>query len=312
MNLELLERMTRFNAVVGSEHAFGEWLLEQLEPHAARVEMDRLGNVYAWRGESPEVALFCHMDSVGFIVEEVREGHVKVVKMGGPATPEYAPMVVETEQGEVRGTLLVDDDAYLIDLWEPGVTEQIQVGDVAAFAPNFWVEDGLIHSRWLDNKLGTWVAFEAWKESERAVFVATVREEHAPPGAASAALQVQGLELAIVVDITYAASPKGPYIVKWGEGPAVTLRDAQVHDRRWAKAMLQVAKEREIPAQIEIALAGGSDARHISMAGFPAIFVGLPIRYAHTPAEVGRLEDCQRAKQLILRFLDRYGKGRLE
>ncbi|HEX8684505.1 MAG TPA: M20/M25/M40 family metallo-hydrolase [Ardenticatenaceae bacterium] len=311
MDLELLEKMTRFNAVVGNEHPFAAWLVEQLQPHATRVEVDRIGNVYAWRGSDPQIAIFSHMDSVGFIVEEVREGAVKVVKMGAPATPNYTPMVVETTQGELRGTLLVDGDTYQVDLWEPEAAQQVEVGDVAAFAPNFRAEGGLVHSRWLDNKLGVWVAFEAWKEAESAVFVATVREEHPPAGAGSASLRVQGLEVAIVVDITYSSSPQGPYIVEWGKGPAITLRDAQVHDRRWAKAMLKVAQESEIPAQPEIALSGGSDAMHVSVAGFPAIFVGLPIRYAHTPAEVTRLSDCEAARALIHRFLDRYSEAKL-
>ncbi len=312
MNLDLLEKMTRFNALVGNEYPFARWLMTQLEPHATRVEMDRLGNVFAWRGENPQVAIFCHMDSVGFIVEEVHEDHVKVVKLGGPRTPEYAPMIIESEQGELHGTLLVDEKRYLIDLWEPDAASKVQVGDLAAFAPNFRVEEGRIHSRWLDNKLGTWVAFEAWKASEQAVFVATVREEHAPAGAGAAALHVPGLELALVVDITYSSGPEGPYMIEWGKGPAITLRDNQIYDRRWAKAMLALAKEHDIPAQPEIALSGGSDAAHVAVAGFPAIFVGLPIRYAHTPAEVAQLADCEHARTLILRFLERYGAGRLE
>lgn len=311
MELELLEQMTRFNAVVGNEHPFALWLIEQLRPHATRVEMDRIGNVYAWRGENPQVALFSHMDSIGFIVEAVQEDAVKVVKMGGPSTPAYAPMVVETEQGELRGTLIAEGDNYQIDLWEPEAAKQVEVGDVAAFAPNFRAEGGLIHSRWLDNKLGVWVAFEAWKETENAIFVATVREEHPPASAGSAARHAQGLELAIVVDITYSSSPQGPYIVEWGKGPAIALRDAQVYDRRWARAMLQVAKENDISAQPEITLSGGTDAMHINSAGFPAVFVGVPIRYAHTPAEVTRLSDSEAAKTLILRFLDKYGDGQL-
>lgn len=317
MDIQLLEQMTRFNAVVGNEHPFALWLMEQLRPHATRVEMDRLGNVYAWRGEEPKVAIFSHMDSVGFIVEAVEKTHVKVVRMGYPTVPPYAAMVVESEQGELHGTLLADekdDKNFLIDLWDPAAVEKVQVGDVAAFAPNFRFdeEQGLIHSRWLDNKLGVWVAFEAWKAAERAVFVATVREEHGPPGAGVAARSVPGLELALVVDITYSSSPQGPYIVQWGEGPAITLRDAQLYDRRWAKAMLRVAKEQEIPAQAEIATSGGSDAAHVAGAGFPAIFVGLPIRYAHTPAEVTRLKDSESARALILRFLAQYADGTLD
>ena len=67
MDLKLLEQMTRFNAVVGNEYPFNKWLQEQLAPHAVRVEMDRLGNLFAWRGQEPKVALFAHSDSVGLL-----------------------------------------------------------------------------------------------------------------------------------------------------------------------------------------------------------------------------------------------------
>jgi tetrahedral aminopeptidase len=311
LDLELLEQMLEFNSVVGNEHVLAQWLVGKLEPHASRVEMDRLGNIFAWRGESPAVAISAHLDSVGFLVEEVREDHVKVVKMGSPQISSHMPVIVETEQGVVRGTLVAQDKDLLIDLWEPETASQVQIGDIAAFAPNFRVDEGRVHSRWLDNKLGLWVAIESWKAAERAIFVGTVREEHSPAGAGAAVQRVPGLELAIVIDITYSSSPEEPYIVSWGKGPTVGLRDAQVYDLRWARAMLQVAKAHEIPAQPEIARSGGTDARHINLAGFPAVFIGLPIRYAHTPAEVARLSDCEHARDLILRFLERYSDGQL-
>lgn len=313
MNLELLEQMTRINAVVGNEQPLAAWLAEQVAAQAGRVEQDRLGNLFAWRGPSPKVAIFCHMDSVGFIVESVHEDHVKVLKLGGPTTPAHTPMVVETAAGElIPGTLVTEEKTIRIDLYDPAAVERVRVGDIAAFAPSFRADEERVQGRWLDNRLGCWVALGAWRACDEALFVATVREEHAPPGAGAAARYAEGIEIALVVDITYAASPGAPYMIEWGKGPAVTLRDAQVHDRRWARRLLDLAAEHDLPAQCEIAAGGGSDAMHISRAGIPAIFVGLPIRYAHTPAEIGRLDDCRVALDLITKFVAAYQGGRWE
>ena len=303
MDIDRLAQMLDFHSVVSNTEALADWLMAQLRPHATRIEQDRLGAIYAWRGESPQVGFFCHLDSVGFMVEEIHEAHVQVVPLGKPATPHYTPIVIQSDTGMVNGTLLVqgaDDERTLrVDLWDEAVAAQLQVGDLAAFAPNFRQEAGRIHSRWLDNKLGIWVALEAWLGSDEALFVAMVREEQAPHDAGAVALRLPDLALALVVDITYAASPEGPYMVAQGNGPSLTLRDAMVYDRRWLSAIRRVAERHQIPLQPEITLVGGSDATMLSMFGLPALFIGIPTRYAHSPAEMAHLSDCEAAVALL-------------
>lgn len=297
----VLQEMTAFNAVSGNEEAFTEWLAARLKPIARRVEIDPLGNLVAWKGENPRLALFSHMDSVGFMVQENTPGAIKLVKIGGPATPDHTRLVVETDQGPVEGILLVQDDALYLDVGLESLERAIQVGDVAAFAPNFRRQGDMMISRHLDNKLGCWIALEAFERAESMVFVSTVREEHGPPGAGSIASRLD-IDLAVTLDITYADSLSVPYPIKLDGGPAITLLDRMLHDRRWAKRMMAVAVANRIPYQVEVVTGGGSDAFHIAQAGVPTIFLGVPIRYAHTPNELTYLADSRRTLALIEAF----------
>lgn len=297
----VLQQMASFNAVSGNEEAFATWLAGQVEPHARRVEIDRLGNLIAWKGEAPRLALFSHMDSVGFLVQEVEPGAIKLVRIGGPETPDHTRLVVETSQGMLEGILLVQGDDLYLDLGDESLGEAVAVGDVAAFAPNFRQQGDMVISRHLDNKLACWIALEAFKHAENMVFVSTVREEHAPAGAGAVAARLD-IELGVTLDITYADSLRVPYPIKLDGGPAITLLDRMLYDRRWARRMMDVAERHGIPYQVEVVTQGGSDAFHIAQAGVPAIFLGVPIRYAHSPNELTYLEDSRRTLALIQAF----------
>lgn len=297
----VLQRMISFNAVSGNEEPFALWLASELEPHASQVEIDRLGNLIAWKGESPRLALFSHMDSVGFLVQEAKPGAIKLVKIGGPETPDHTRLVVETAQGPLEGILLVEGDTLYLDLGLPSLEETVRVGDVAAFAPNFRQQGEMVISRHLDNKLACWIALEAFKQADSMIFVSTVREEHPPAGAGSVAARLH-MDLAVTLDITYADSLSVPYPIKLDGGPAITLLDRMLHDRRWATRMMRIAETNSIPYQVEVVTGGGSDAFHIAQAGVPTVFLGVPIRYAHTPNELTYLEDSRRTLALIEAF----------
>ncbi|HBY94030.1 MAG: M20/M25/M40 family metallo-hydrolase [Ardenticatenaceae bacterium] len=297
----ILQQMTSFNAVSGNEEPFARWLAAELEPFATRVEIDPLGNLIAWKGESPRRALFSHMDSVGFMVQEARPGAIKLVKIGGPETPAHTRLVVETTEGPLEGILLVEDNTLYLDLGLASLEKVVRVGDVVAFAPNFRQQGEMIISRHLDNKLACWIALEAFKQAESMIFVSTVREEHPPAGAGSVAARLD-IDLAVTLDITYADSLSVSYPIKLDGGPAVTLLDRMLHDRRWAKRMMRVAEANSIPSQVEVVTGGGSDAFHIAQAGVPTVFLGVPIRYAHTPNELTFLEDSRWTLALIQAF----------
>lgn len=297
----ILQRMSSFNAISGNEEPFALWLASQLEPLATQVEIDRLGNVVAWKGTSPRLALFSHMDSVGFLVQEAKPGAIKLVKIGAPETPDHTRLVVETTQGPLEGILLVEGDNLYLDLGLPSLEEAVQVGDVVAFAPNFRQQGEMVISRHLDNKLACWIALEAFKQAEAMIFVSTVREEHPPAGAGSVAARLD-MDLAVTLDITYADSLSVSYPIKLDGGPAITLLDRMLHDRRWAKRMMRLAETHDIPYQVEVVTGGGSDAFHIAEAGVPTVFLGVPIRYAHTPNELTYLKDSRWTLALIEAF----------
>ena len=305
LNSALLQQMTEFHAVSGNEEAFANWLAEELKPHADEVTIDPCGNVIARKG-TPRVALFAHLDSPGFMVQGVGEdGAARLAKLGHPNTPANTPVLVETEGSLIAGLLVVNGEEILLEFGDPMQTEQLQPGDIAAFAPNFRQHGEVITSRFLDNKLGCWIGQQAFMQAESLIFVAAVNEEHEPHGAGAVAARL-AVDVALVLDATYADSAGSPYPIHLSGGPAITLLDNMLHDRRWAKRLQQVALARGIPYQLEIVTDGGSDALPIARAGLPTIFLGVPTRYTHSPHEVAHFTDCRETLSLILAFLAEY------
>ena len=65
-----------------------------------------------------------------------------------------------------------------------------------------------------------------------------------------------------------------------------------------------LAKEQNIPAQMDILRAGGTDsgAIHISRSGVPTGGISVPCRYIHTPVEMADLKDTQACVDLAIAF----------
>jgi endoglucanase len=137
-------------------------------------------------------------------------------------------------------------------------------------------------------------------------FVATSQEEHTGMGARIHSFQLP-VHYAIVVDVTFGNQPliaehetfvlqNGPTIVRGGTVPEILYQ-----------LLIKAAKKNDIPVQIEaLASRTGTDADSIAFnrEGIPACVVEIPLRYMHTPVEVVSLQDIERAKRLIVAFIE--------
>ena len=87
MNFELLKTLCELNGTSGDEKNVRDFIISQL-PDDCEYTVDPIGNLIVnKKGEAePEnkVALFAHMDEVGFIVTYIHEnGFVNVANVGG-------------------------------------------------------------------------------------------------------------------------------------------------------------------------------------------------------------------------------------
>lgn len=247
--------------------------------------------------ESPTVLVCAHMDSPGYIVEEIRPEALKLIPLGGAHfEADEVPAVLKSGDFPHRKTTLRKETRDGSDAFFCDPAEGVRRGDRVCFRPDLDIAShGRITSPFLDNRLGCLV-LHAVAESAAAggdlewVLGATACEEMGGFGAPVLARSVQA-DLVIVVDATYQAESQDVLI---GGGPVLTLSDASVllspveRDR-----ILGIAADRGLPLQTEVYNVSGTDARGFPLAGLPAPVLALLIASEgnHTPRETASLDD---------------------
>ena len=181
----------------------------------------------------------------------------------------------------------------------------------------FELPNGRFVSKSMDNRLGAYVALEAARRVAEAgdaqvdvVAVAAVQEELGYYGARTAAFSLDP-DVAIAIDVTYATDVPG------GE-PRTAGRSTSARARRSGAGRSstpasptcspQVAEEEGIAHTFEVLTNRthtDADAVHVSRAGVPTGLISLPLRYMHSPVELGSLDDLEAVIALAVAFARR-------
>ncbi len=266
-----------------------------------------------WVDGRPVMLVTAHADSPGFIVSALDEGmkQAVMVALGHPHLPEpgtWADLTVKTASGLVESELsgVEDGDREFPISLEP----QIHRGDRAVYSPKFSGPEGessLIHSPFLDNRIGCWLlatlprCLDAIQSKANVVLAATASEEFGGFGAAALAHAVPA-NLIICLDATYENPDQG---VSMGQGPVLTLSDASVLIGHTVEEQLdKLCDSWNIPLQKEIYNYSGTDARAFAMAGSTAVILPLLIASQgnHSPQETVSMQDACLLRDLLLKF----------
>ena len=138
--------------------------------------------------------------------------------------------------------------------------------------------------------------------------VYSVQEEVGLRGA-RAATHVIDPDVALSVDTTAAGDTPEAMMDKTlclGKGPGIKAMDGSLLASKAVRKFLQnVAKEHEIPYQVEILVGIGTDAGEMQNAGkgVPTCGISIPSRTAHSAVEVIDLDDAENAKELLKAFV---------
>jgi putative aminopeptidase FrvX len=281
--MELLKKMCEIHAPSGEELAMKEFLLSyisrkqsswKVQPtlHHGNGFQDNLILVFG----KPRTAIFAHLDSIGFTVKYKNE----IVKIGGPVTTEEIVLVGEDSQGKIEGKIIKKDKKILIDF-----DREIDRGTSLTFKVNFRDTEDFIQSCYMDNRLGVWNCLEVAKTLENGIIVFSSWEEHGGGSVGYLGKFIQekyGVSQALISDITWVT--KG---VKHGKGCAVSLRDSGVPRKSYVNRIVEIAKQSNIPFQLEVENAGGSDGNELQKSNYPWdwCFVGAPENHVHSPNE---------------------------
>ncbi len=330
---EFLEALLTTPSPSGYETPVQRVWVEYVEQFADEVSTDAYGNavaVHNGSGGGPELAFAGHADEIGFAVRDITDdGFLRLARIGGSdRTVSKGQHVTVHSDEPVHGVIgqtaihLRDtsEDEYeeiaeqFVDIGaEDGAEARtlVEVGDPVTFTSTVFDMHGeRLTARGMDNRIGIWTAAEALRSAvesdvEATVYgVATIQEELGLNGARMVGYDLDP-DAAVAVDVTHATDT--PDVDTKSQGP-VTLGDGPVVGRGSANHPILVdlartsAEEREIAVQLQAAgsrTGTDADAFFTSRGGTPALNIGLPNRYMHTPVEVIDTGDLTAVAELL-------------
>jgi putative aminopeptidase FrvX len=340
-SLEFLKKLLDAPAPSGFEARAARVWREEAGTFADRVEADVSGNSLATvaGGGAPRVMLAGHIDEIGLMLTHIAEdGFLYFAGIGGWDSQVLVGQRVRlmARTGDVMGVigkkpihLMKGDEkdkvSKIEDLWiDMGASDReavqrrgVRVGDPAVIeAPFMELNEDLVVSRAIDNRIGAFVVLEALRllaaDPPRAsvTAVATAQEEigYAGGGARTSAYALDPA-VALVVDVTFATDSPGMEKKELGEhklgGGPVLGRGSAVHPVVFER--LVAAADREgIPYSISAQArytATDADAIHLSREGVATGLVSIPNRYMHSPNEAVSRSDLMLAARLLAAFV---------
>jgi len=343
--LELLEKLTQTPGVAGREEKIREVVRKDMESFCNEIRTDAMGNLIGLKKGSGKgkIMIAGHMDEIGFLVKYIDDkGFIRLQPVGGfdPRTlmgqrvvvhgkedfignlaPSTKPIHILTEE-EKKKQLQIKD--FFVDIGMPAdkVKENVEIGDPVSLRQEFTKIGDNYSSKAMDDRAGVFVMLEAARKLNNQpadiYLVATAQEEVGLRGAVTSAFGITP-DLGIALDVTLAADFPGgeepEYVTKLGEGVAIKIMDsASISNHNLVKELKEIAREKEIPHQMEILPRGGTDAGGIQLtkAGIPVVTLSVPCRYVHTVNEMVSHRDLEAAVNLLSSYLGKADPAELQ
>jgi tetrahedral aminopeptidase len=336
MNWELMEKLSNTPGLPGGEDKIRQILIDELKPLGAKIDIDALGNVIgAFDGAGPKLMLDAHTDEVGFIVNHIDEnGFAHVVALGGvdgkvfgsqrlivwgkePLVGIVGSVPPHIASETSKNAVPVEESFIDFGLSAEKVKSIISVGDLVSFDTKCHQTEESFIGKAFDDRCGIFVMIEAIKAAKvrncKLFAVGAIQEEIGLRGASAAATAIMP-DLALSLEGTVAADVPGtPAFKKMasvGAGAEIRLCDGRfVADRKWSFFISELAKSRNIPHQIVVKRAGGTNAAavQVSGVGVRTTALSLPVRYIHSPQGIVKKSDIESAVALTAAVIEEAG-----
>ena len=293
--MELLKTLCNIHAPSGEEFALSNFLLDYIDSNKSSWKIqpsihrgDGFQDCIVLVFGKPTTAIFAHMDSIGFTVKYNNE----IVKIGGPVTTEGIRLIGQDSKGHI-------DQAIIHKKAKDGSTKyyiggrSVDPGTSLTFKPHFRESDDYIQNCYLDNRLGVWNALKVAEQLENGIICFSAWEEHGGGSVGYLAkfiYEKYGVKQALISDITWVTEG-----VKHGKGVAISMRDSGIPRRSYVNKIINIAKQSQIPFQLEVENAGGSDGNALQRSPYPFdwCFIGAPEDNVHSPDEKVQKSDVE-------------------
>lgn len=332
---ELLKKLSDIIAVAGRENMATEKIAGLFKQYCDDVSVDAFYNVIGFKkGHSVNpgnVLVTAHYDEIGLIVTGVEDsGFLRFTAVGGVDAKAIGAMEVTVHGKEdffgvigVKPPHLIspeDKDKGIkmedmrIDIGFGGekAKELVNIGDMVSFnSPARELMNNRIAGKSMDNRSGVAALIEILKELQKrkhddnVYVVATVQEELGLIGAICSSYSIKA-DLGIVIDVCHGDMPDAPSDEAFPLGKGVAVAIGPIISRKHAKACVKLAKEENIPYQIdpEAGDTGTEAAAHaVAREGIPVILLSIPSKYMHTTVEMVSVDDVISTGRLAARYI---------
>jgi endoglucanase len=314
MNLQEVKSFFDVYSVSSFEENYQNFLIEKFKYKCDNIFLDSFNNFCLIKNR-PKIALVFHSDCVGFIVrEKLDKYNYHVIRIGGAQNFENQLGVVINKEHLIEGKFfkgkhpMSDEEITIFQC-----KENIEVADLIAYKNNFSVDYNkeLIVSNYIDNKIGAVIAYDIIDSINDIALYSTVQEEVDGLGGKVLNKTIdENIELAIIIDITFAEDKYKYEPIKLGLGPAISAKDTLIPNRKIIEYAKNICKEKNIPYQIEVTDFGGSDANNLVGANskLKTLFVGIPILNNHSYNETCSIKDVNNTISFLKEFILNYDK----
>lgn len=342
---DLVKELSELPGPTGHEDAVQDWLAERWGSFSREVRRTRVDNVLAYvGGAGPRLALVAHADELCLLVKSVSdEGFLHLWPyndtLGRPPRwfmPINQPALVVTSSGNFPGVFATasghvvggrnsQKDHFEWNEWfvDLGVRSRKEVEDlgIGAGARVIWNPETRrigcnITGKAMDDRAAIAIAtaageqlagrddlpFELWLAS-------TVQEENGLLGASSLVDELR-LDVAIAIDVGLTGDipevDKRDFPSRLGGGPMIVYQDAMCHySRRLSDALIEVARQNDIPVQRAVFQHYGSDGAALIRRGVDTALLTYPTRYTHSPIETVQESDLEQSVALLVAFIEK-------
>ena len=306
---------------------------------------DNFNNCVFRKGDpdGKKVMISGHIDELGFIVTHITDGgfcnisclsgedrrvlpgsRLQVLTSNGTSylgAISYKPIHVQEEE-EYEKVVKVSD--LLLDLGcknrEEVESLGISVGSLCVFQRGLenldWGPSGdFILSEATDDKIGVYITEEVLSRLKNEdlkgvnlIGAAMAQEETGLRGAGVVASRVNP-DISIDIDVTPSTEDElGISKARYGDvklGKGVVIEFGPGKSRRIAEKLIRIAKEKEIPYQIGVSRAGGTNTSRIQERSLDCetLLLSIPNRSMHTPVEVVCWTDVEACIELIVEYI---------
>lgn len=342
----LLRDITDAYGTSGYEGGAREVMAHYMKEYA-EISYDKLGSLIGkkeGKSSSPRVIIAGHLDEIGFMVKEItKEGFIKFLPLGGwwghVALAQRVWIVTSKgpvlgvvgstpphllEQKEREKVLKISDmfiDVGTMEKYDIAKKLGVRVGDPIIPDSNFTIMNHkkMYMAKAFDNRVCCAMVIEIVKYFSKVshpntIFgVGTVQEEVGLRGARTVA-HVTDPDVAIILDVNIARDipPDGAKRAeKLGGGPSILVYDGgMIPNQRLRQLVIKTAEEKKIPFHLTSMERGATDggAIHLSRAGVPSVFIGLPTRYIHSHNGVIYRKDYDNVVKLVIALIKKLDK----